>query len=417
MTESGTRCTVGEIRQRFGVELGPDEKPLCYYTRHGIVLVRRTMGVILALIPLGVLAWSFTLPTPPIPFGLEIGIVAVVYLAIVLAVLYYFYNDWRNDALILTDQRLIHIELVILISQAQRETVLRNVQNVRMDVPGFLARLLGYGTIEIETAARGTDIFFGPISQPRAVQQEIMQQVRAIQADRSARLMQETLLYRLDPDRYSRPRQPFGPADDEGQGTPRRQIHLPFLPPNPLIEGETITWHKHGFFLLYRLFRPILVLAILVGFAFLLSYLKAATLLWVLWGGGILYGLGYLVWSYQVWKGDVYVLTADSFHDIYRTPFGLFGESRRSAGLERIQNISSRKPGLLANLLNYGNVLIQTAGEEDFTFNRVPRPEQVQRDIYRHQEIHRLRQEQRERDQIADWLVTFRKLDDYLRQE
>jgi hypothetical protein len=40
----------------------------------------------------------------------------------------------------------------------------------------------------------------------------------------------------------------------------------------------------------------------------------------------------------------------------------------------------------------------------------VPRPDEVQREIYRRQGLYRLRQEQRERDQIADWLVTYQQI-------
>lgn len=404
------RLTHDYIQQRFNVRLAPDETALQSYTRYGIVFLGSLLLFLVLLVPAVFMAGWILTPNPYSQPPRWLLAIPAVWGLMLLAFIIYRYVDWRNDALILTDQRLIYIEQTLLFSQMQREAALSKVQNVRFVVRGLISTLLDFGSIQIETAARGTDISFGPIHRPRNAQRDIMVQVEGIRAKTSAELMRQTLLHRLDPDTYPEPQVPG--LSDEAQGEPfAGRFHMPLLPPNPLISGDTITWHKHGYFLLLRILRALVILAALVIVAILLASYGAPAIFWGIWAVILIAALVYLVFQYQIWLGDVYIVTVDRLHDVYRTPFGLFGESRRSALLERIQNISYNKPGLLANLLNFGDVRIQTAGAEDLTFNRVPHPDQVQSEIYRRQERSRLRQQQQEREQIAEWLVTYRKID------
>jgi uncharacterized membrane protein YdbT with pleckstrin-like domain len=405
--------TRSKIKKRFNVALAPDETPLQVYTRYGIVFLRSLLIALVLLMPAGVAALFRFLLVDPTPFDqparwplILIGINVLV----ALAYLSYKFADWRNDALILTDQRLIYIEQTILLAQKQRETALGKVQNIRFIAQGLVARIFDYGNIYIETAARGSDIWFGPIHHADQAQREIMARVQGLRVDTSAQLMRQTLLHRLYPDQEDPPDLPVLAGEELGAKFQGR-FHLPFLPPNPLLEGDSITWHKHGYFLFLRIFRALILLGLLGGAIFLLRLPGVPSVFWLPWVLAVLGAIGYLVVQYQLWMGDIYVATSDRLHDIYRTPFGLLGESRRSAPLERIQNISYDKPGLIPNLLNFGDVRIQTAGEEDLTFDRVPRPEEVQSEIYRRQEIARLRQQQREREEIADWLLTYHQID------
>ncbi len=397
------------IQQRFNVQLAPDEQVLRAYTRYGIVFLGSLIVFLVLLVPAGFLAWWIFNPSPYNRLDRWLLAPLAAYLLGLLAFIIYCYIDWRNDALILTDQRLIYIEQTLLFSQAQREAALSKVQNVRYAVHGFIPNLLNFGNIQVETAARGTDISFGPIRRPQNAQRDIIAQVEGQRAATSAQLMRQTLLHRLDPSNPE-PKIPGLDTEELGQRFAGR-FHLPFLPPNPIVAGPTITWHKHGYFLLLRIARSLTILAVLAIAAVLFALYGVPPLFWGVWAVFLLAGLVYLIFQYQIWMGDVYIVTADRLHDVYRSPFGLFGESRRSAMLERIQNISYTKPGLLANLLNFGDVRIQTAGAEDLTFNRVPHPDQVQGEIYRRQELYRLRQQQREREQIAEWLVTYRQID------
>ncbi|MGB9723807.1 MAG: PH domain-containing protein [Chloroflexia bacterium] len=407
MTEPA--LTPESLQDRFGLQLSSGEVPLKLYTRHWIVLLRWG-GLILLLLspPAGLLAWSIHGSGQQLTWW--IILLTLLYLAAIALLGYYGYADWRNDALIMTDQRLLYVEQTILLSYTMREALLSNVQNVRSSSKGLLASLLRYGDLVIETAARRMDISFGPIPHPQKAQQDIMARLEQIRAQISRQRIEETLrrhLYGEQPEE--------GPAQEEPP--PRRRWFL--IPPNPLIEGENITWHKHWFFLLRRQVGPVLLLALSVAGFFLLPALPFAVPGWVYIVPAVLLplSLATIVWRYQVWKGDVYTLTATQLHDIYRTPWGLLGEERRIGELSRIQNISFQKPGLLAWVLDFGDVRIQTAGAEDFTFSRVPHPEEVQREIYRRQAQARQREEERERERIAEYLAVYRKLERERSQE
>ncbi len=411
MEEEVPQLTPEEIQDRFNVQLTPGEVPLNFYVRHWMSLAPRASWLLVGLVVAVVLAWLLVFRRNAGLFSLEGIVLSIVFLVLVFMGFYY-YTDWRNDALILTDLRLIHVEQVLYFSQQQRDADLDKVQNVNSSVRGLLARLLDYGMLWIETSARGEDITFGPTHRPRAAAQEIQSRIQAIRAEVSAQLMRETLQHRLglrkDPPQIPALAKP--PAADVGK------TWLP-LPPNPMIEGETIIWHKHYFFLFKRLLGPLLLAVPLAAAAYGLFFFQLALWTWVLWVFFALLVILLLVVQYQLWKGDIYVVTGDTLLDIYRSPWGLFGESRRTTGLGRIQNITSSKPGILALLLNYGNVRIRTAAEEDFSFDLVPRPEEVQREITRKQERFTQRQEQRRREEMADWLAAFRELGPMLREQ
>lgn len=401
LSDQEIQTTVAEIQQRFGLNLLPGEKPLQVYMRHWAVLVRRIWWlsvVLLVVVSLG--WWWLTRPrgqTTLAPGGLLFFVLLAAAIAVAL-----FYVDWRNDALLMTDQRLIHVERVILFFQSEQATLLSNVQNVRSTVSGLFNRLLNSGEIEIETAARGNDIRFGPIQEPQRAQREIMSRVQAIRAQVSSKLLEETILHKIDPDRYPAPKPIATAGPEQAQG-----IRILVLPSNPLVEGDRITWYKHYFFLFRRLLAYLALLVLAVVTAVLLVNVEVSSSVWIVWGAIVGLVVLLVVVNYQIWLGDIYMVTADTIVDIRRTPFGLFGETRRAADLGRIQNITYRQPGLLANLLNFGNVLIQTAGEEDFTFDRVPRPADVQREIYRRQGLARQREEQRRREQIAEYIAAY----------
>lgn len=394
------------IRERFGFRLASDEVPLKAYTRHWIILARWSTLFLLLLLPVGIPVFGLSGQSFQ---GLNWGIVLLVILYLAsISLLYYYYGyaDWHNDALLVTNQRLIYIEQTILLSRVVREALLSNVQNVRSSSKGLLASLLRYGHLLIETAAREMDISFGPIPNPQKAQQEIMALLEPLRAEVSRQQIEQTLRRHIYGEGLA---ETPGPTNRPAPSRPRWFL----LPPNPLIEGENIIWHKHWYFLIRRLLIPTLILVLATASFFVLPVLPFPVPGWVYLIPivCILIALSTIVWRYQVWKGDIYTLTATQMHDIYRTPWGIFGEEHRTGELIRIQNISFQKPGILAWILNFGNVRIQTAGAEDFTFSRVPRPEEVQREIHRRQEQVRRREQEKEQERIAEYLAIYRRLE------
>lgn len=98
---------------------------------------------------------------------------------------------------------------------------------------------------------------------------------------------------------------------------------------------------------------------------------------------GSLYYLFLWILIYGFWLDyylDVFIITNKRIVDIEQS--GLFGRTVADLRLNRIQDVTSETKGVVATLLHYGNVYVQTAGQtERFICEHVAHPEQVVRRI------------------------------------
>ena len=91
-----------------------------------------------------------------------------------------------------------------------------------------------------------------------------------------------------------------------------------------------------------------------------------------------LMGLGLLVlvigfWSY---RNNYVVLT--NLHIVEVKQTGLFGRVISRLALDHLQDVTGRRIGFWPTILNYGDVLVQTAGEtNEFLIQRIPNPQKV----------------------------------------
>ena len=81
--------------------------------------------------------------------------------------------------------------------------------------------------------------------------------------------------------------------------------------------------------------------------------------------------LAYVSWTIYTQNGliitnkNVYQVTQNSLFDCKMSQFSL----------ERLEDVSAAQSGMLANILNFGDVTIETAGEEEnFVFRQAPNP-------------------------------------------
>lgn len=83
------------------------------------------------------------------------------------------FEDWRNELYQVTSTRIIDIERrPFYLREERREARLDAIQNISLEIPGFLGKVLNYGSVKIETA--GTEAFtFDFVKDPRGVQSEI----------------------------------------------------------------------------------------------------------------------------------------------------------------------------------------------------------------------------------------------------
>jgi hypothetical protein len=89
--------------------------------------------------------------------------------------------------------------------------------------------------------------------------------------------------------------------------------------------------------------------------------------------GGLL--IGFMVW-YR-YRNDLWVITSQRLIDVTRsTPFN---QQITTASLTNVQDISIRRKGIFNTMLNFGDVICQTAsaGSKTFALMGVAKPEQV----------------------------------------
>jgi uncharacterized membrane protein YdbT with pleckstrin-like domain len=109
----------------------------------------------------------------------------------------WIFEDWQNDIYQVTSTRIIDVEqLPFGLREERREASLGQIQNVNLTVPSLAGRLLGYGSVTIETAGAGA-FTFDYVKNPRAVQREIFRRMEAFkkrERQREAERRQDELL-------------------------------------------------------------------------------------------------------------------------------------------------------------------------------------------------------------------------------
>jgi CRP-like cAMP-binding protein/membrane protein YdbS with pleckstrin-like domain len=358
----------------------------------------------------------------------------------------YRYVDWRNDTYEVTNEAVIHTEKKPFISEERYEIPLHQIQNVNIFVD-ILGRQLGYGNVAIDTAAAKGQIFFTIIPEPAYVQ-ELIQRASAkarsgLQVQRRESI-REQLEDQLHPERLK----PFVPDSVQVQPEPEPQPPSSdrfarfrtlggWLPRLEIRENGRVVWRKHWINLLQR--TGIQALAMLLALYLLLAFALASATKslgmesvelppvslfgfqgWLFFLLGVLsfFAILWFVYQYVDWRNDIYIVTDNEVIDVERDlaifPFFFFyTESRRQASLANVQYVDLNVPGPLAMLLNYGNVIVQTAGAEgrlDFLF--VGKPRRVHDEILRRLAVYQERQSEREFQErwgdMAQWFETYR---------
>jgi hypothetical protein len=332
--------------------------------------------------------------------------------------------DWSNDFYVLTTKRILLIEKIIFVQSSREEVPLDKVQNVNL-FQDAIGNLFGYGALLIETAASfgGARIRFNYIGHPADRQSKIFEAMSSVRASRRHET-QRTIRDRLAA-RMGGGNQPYVPgvatapfvqasAPASGSVWRRRLERVQGLYPFWVERkgADEVTWRKHWIRLLARVWIPslvgLLLLALLIGAA-AAGALSAP----VLFLGGLLLLMtaGWWWWGFANWGNDLYTVTNDRLIDIEKTPLGLRTE-RKETMFDRIQNVSFLIPNPLATILNYGSVIIHTAGAQGaLTFDYVHDPSRVQAEIFRRLTAYNERQRRRDLEErwadMPEWFASY----------
>jgi Bacterial PH domain len=364
------------------------ERVLLLLRRHPAVLTRDLMAPLLLLI-LWLISFYFFAPfissldvdplvvqnAPPswlVPLlwltWLSAGLISLLWIA-------YAVLDWREDWIALTNQRVIVMDKTLFLHETRRDAPLNKVQNVTANHPNALGTALDFGDIEIDTAGSGA-LTFKSLPRPSLFREAVFNQQATFQANQ--------------------------PPPDDLRKAAVRAIILGQAPPQPnnsrnpkarsrnptSVQQEAFIWHKHWAYLVRSSLVP---LCTLVGATL------GRLLLGALAGPGVgdsLAGLlgwaallispvcaGWLVWSWEDWRNDVYKLDHERLYHIESLPIGLREQSKETL-VNRVSDVMYVIPGPLANLLDFGDVVIKTPGEaSELVFAGIPHPRRVQQTI------------------------------------
>lgn len=372
--------------------------------------------------------------------GIGFPLVLVSAIAILLGLIWgvYGYFDWANDEYIVTSKRVIHIERLLLYGERRDEAPLVRIQDITGVSTGLLQRLLDYSDIRIQTAGAGTIVFSGMPHAERV--RELIFVERAREYERRA--AENRMLIRSALQRSIAPhRKDFEMSTNHSQssllnGTLANRMqpappvtHPPLLirvfrylyPRQTIVEGNKITWRKHWIVLAYKVIPPLTLLnGSLAGFILLLLYMPQP------WCSAIMIPLiiAAFIWylfRYDEWYRDVYIIQGNRIIDIVSSGFRLHGERRREGTFDAVQNVTYNISGFWHQLLNMGDVVIETAGtEQTFAFNSVFDPSRVQQEVFdrwnAYQEERRRREQEEQQQRWAEWFREYHMLQSQISQ-
>lgn len=365
---------------------GEDEQVLLVTRRHWWAWVRRLwlpMLIIVAGLVLATLLSSALISTAIVGMALIVaGVLGV-----------YFYIEWRNDTIIITDQRVVRIEHEILtFKESRRVITLDSIQeiNVLVSAADVLARVFNYGTIELKTAGSAGNMHLQMIPYPDDLQKLILEDRDLFKQEQK---QQQRQVISADIDRWlgyddgqQSPTAPQSPEFERAQsgGGWRFPAALRFIGPN----GELI-YRKHYVVWMRYIAVPLTIMLVALGIGVVdLMFDPFDDLKLVILGfAGLIFVFGG-VWFYFSdwdWRNDLYIIDDNTVTIVRKRPLWLADEDDRVL-LQRVDNVAYDRDGFWRNMLDYGDVRISIIGADTFKqFHAVPSPHEVQAEILRRQ--------------------------------
>jgi hypothetical protein len=409
----------------------PNEHVILYRKKHVIVFINRLWPGIIALIVIAALL------LPPVVAILQqaLGWLILAVIVMFLIWLVMAWVDWQNDYYAITDQRVIHRERVVLIRDEQDEVPLSLIQDVKIDRPSFFASVIDIGNVTIEASGSRSRVRFEDVGKPEEVGKILFDQLARTRVESHATqrahirldLRRELGLAPPLPAMAPKPPPQKPPSLEFGKrlsifGEQVGMIRNGLMPRLRLEVGDTITYRKHWLRLLQTVAAPVLLALFYAGLLVIIriNSLSLSDIVFSFPVILVVFGLGLVLLSavayrYEDWRNDIYIVKPDRLIDITRSPFGLRGTTRQEAKMGAVQNVMSKTGGVLDNVFNVGDVIIQTAGSDgQLVFERVYNPRGVQRDITDRMDAYETQQREKgaaqRRKEMTEWLGIYDEL-------
>ncbi len=319
------------------------------------------------------------------------------------------FADWRNDYFIVTNQRVVWLEQVLLKSDSRREAPLSAIQSVKVDT-NFWGRTFNFGNVTVRTYTGRVEMTnVDNPSQMNELIERLIKRVRRknqqAKLDEIARTIRQRLNYDTEKDKERTQNQTNNSQTSLDKNSRR---------PGPFstreVDGDIITYHKHWFVLFKKLIWPTIIVPTILIISILLLVKNKVPAEQVFITGLILVGFCAVWWIYVYtdWDNDIYRLTKDKIIDREKKPLGK--ESVQSAPLVNVLSVEHERPTLLNIILDIGTVKINV-GDITLLFYDVHNPARVHQDIFDYQETleyeGKKREAERENNRMATWLEIY----------
>ena len=327
----------------------------------------------------------------------------------------YGYIEWRNDSVIVTDQRIIRITRTIATFRTNiSEIAVSSIHEANTEIPANdpFARLFNYGTVVMKTAGSVGNLYFDFMPHPLALQQLIIEDSRLFK-ERQAQQHRNAM--RAELDKWLTGNTGEASTRKTNDGPPRRlsssllQTKIQFDNGDTIYRHHLIVWFQH-------IFAPgLLLLASFVGMvitAVLGIWLGTALAFFVFLVSAVAFYLA--DWD---WRNDYFVVNDNTITIVHRRPLWLQNEHDQIL-LERVDNVVSESSGFLPTLLGYGDLSVSLLGaDEHKEFKMIAKPQEVQENISRR--LARMEKQQQEADakQQREIIGEYLSLYDQVRQQ
>jgi uncharacterized membrane protein YdbT with pleckstrin-like domain len=410
-------------RRSATMNILPDELVELITRRSGWFLFVRMLAPLILLLVVTVLPFNFLSNQPPGTFLYNIqlwcpGGLSVFFIGWAI----FRFLDWTNDYFIVTNRRVIHREFNLRAFRVDIKVArIDQIQSVAVDKPTFISNMFNYGTVRITTASQHGVIYFDNINKPERVTvilEGLAKQVRVWDASREQTQVRQSI------EEYFQFDQPYQRVQEGGETAapppePPPGLWSRFLRRYQwrVEENGVITYHKHILVALRAIAVPLIVSGVIALVTYLVSQYEMVPVQLLFPSVGCVYFLMliWIFWGIENWRNDLYQLDGRFIYDIDRLPLG-FGESRKQAALQNIQNVKAYTPGIIHTIFNYGFVDVETAGvDSNIVFEHVPFPGVVQSDIF--QQIEDFKRKQREAEEVRRHKAFAVLLDVYKQEE
>ncbi len=220
-------------------------------------LVLPILTGVLLLIPLG-LVYILVLPK-----SIIMPVLMLVDLAVSFCWALWKGWDWTNDYYVITDQRILNLEKVVLFYESRQETPLEAILSLETDT-SFFGRWMGFGTIRARTFTGS--IQFKYIQNPEwviSLVQEYWSRAKSSQININKTEVEADVRQRISGNKPPEAQLPVNPVTSQVEPGPL-VTSLADLFKLKEIQGDSVIYRTHWWILLRRLFLPMVLLILWV---------------------------------------------------------------------------------------------------------------------------------------------------------